>query len=40
MNIGLRTHLAMSADVSTGMNEMEKNSVRAKLEEAGVEARE
>ena len=39
MNIGLRTHLAMSANVSTGMNEMEKNSVRAKLEEEGVDAR-
>jgi DNA-directed RNA polymerase subunit B" len=39
MNIGLRTHLAMSADVSTGMTDMEKNSLRAKLEEAGVDAR-
>lgn len=39
MNIGLRTHLAMSANVSTGMNDMEKNSVRAKLEEEGVDAR-
>jgi DNA-directed RNA polymerase beta subunit len=37
MNIGLRTHLAMSANVSTGMNEMEKNSLEMKLEEAGVE---
>jgi hypothetical protein len=39
MNIGLRTHLAMSANVSTGMSEMEKNSLRAKLEEEGVDAR-
>jgi DNA-directed RNA polymerase beta subunit len=39
MNIGLRTHLAMSANVSTGMNEMEKNSIRAKLEEEGLNAR-
>ncbi|MFQ3275652.1 MAG: DNA-directed RNA polymerase beta subunit [Candidatus Nanohaloarchaea archaeon] len=39
MNIGLRTHLAMSANVSTGMNEMEKNSIRAKLEEEGIDAR-
>jgi len=37
MNIGLRTHLAMSANVSTGMNKMEKNSLEMKLEEAGVE---
>ncbi|MFB6100056.1 MAG: DNA-directed RNA polymerase subunit B'' [Candidatus Nanohalobium sp.] len=37
MNIGLRTHLAMSANVSTGMNEMEKNSLEMKLQEAGVE---
>ena len=37
MNIGLRTHLAMSADVSTGMNQMEKNSLKAKLQEAGIE---
>ncbi|WEL19229.1 DNA-directed RNA polymerase subunit B'' [Candidatus Nanohalococcus occultus] len=39
MNIGLRTHLAMSADVSTGLSEMEKNSLRAKLEETGIDAR-
>ncbi|MFB6241695.1 MAG: DNA-directed RNA polymerase subunit B'' [Candidatus Nanosalina sp.] len=39
MNIGLRTHLAMSADVSTGMTSKEKNSLRAKLEEAGIDAR-
>jgi len=39
MNIGLRTHLAMSANVSTGMSEMEKNSLKAKLEEQGVDAR-
>ncbi len=38
MNIGLRTYLAMSANVSTGMNDMEKNSLRAKLEEEGLEA--
>ncbi|MFB6292088.1 MAG: DNA-directed RNA polymerase subunit B'', partial [Candidatus Nanohaloarchaea archaeon] len=31
MNIGLRTHLAMSANVSTGLTNMEKNSLRAKL---------
>ena len=37
MNIGLRTHLAMSANVSTGMSDMEKNSLEMKLEEAGVE---
>ncbi len=37
MNIGLRTHLAMSANVSTGLTNMEKNSLRAKLEEAGIE---
>ena len=37
MNIGLRTHLAMSANVSTGMSKMEKNSLEMKLEEAGVE---
>ena len=39
MNIGLRTHLAMCADVSTGMTEKEKNSLKAKLEEAGISAR-
>ncbi|MFB6191050.1 MAG: DNA-directed RNA polymerase subunit B'' [Candidatus Nanohaloarchaea archaeon] len=39
MNIGLRTYLAMSANVSTGMNDMEKNAFRAKLEEEGLEAR-
>jgi len=39
MNIGLRTFLAMSANVSTGMNDMEKNSLKAKLEEEGLEAR-
>jgi len=39
MNIGLRTHLAMSATVSTGMSDMEKNSLKAKLEEIGVDAR-
>ncbi len=39
MNIGLRTHLAMSANVSTGMGTMEKNSLKAKLEEIGVDAR-
>ncbi len=39
MNIGLRTHLAMSATVSTGMSDMEKNSLKAKLEEVGVDAR-
>jgi DNA-directed RNA polymerase beta subunit len=39
MNIGLRTHLAMSANVSTGMNDMEKNSIKAKLEEEGLNAR-
>ncbi len=39
MNIGLRTYLAMSANVSTGMSEMERNSLRAKLEEEGLEAR-
>ncbi len=39
MNIGLRTHFAMSADVSTGMTSKEKNSLRAKLEEAGIDAR-
>lgn len=37
MNIGLRTHLAMSANVSTGMNDMEKNSLKAKLQETGIE---
>jgi DNA-directed RNA polymerase subunit B" len=36
MNIGLRTHLAMSADVSTGMGDMEKNSLKAQLHEAGI----
>ena len=39
MNIGLRTHLAMSADVSTGMTDMERNALKLKLEEAGVDAR-
>lgn len=39
MNIGLRTYLAMSANVSTGMSDMEKNSLKAKLEEHGLEAR-
>ncbi len=39
MNIGLRTHLAMSANVSTGMSAMEKNSLKAKLEEIGIDAR-
>ena len=39
MNIGLRTHLAMSANVSTGMSEMKKNSLKAKLEEVGIDAR-
>jgi len=38
MNIGLRTHLAMSANVSTGLNNMEKNSLKAKLEEVGIDA--
>jgi DNA-directed RNA polymerase subunit B" len=37
MNIGLRTHLAMSADVSTGLTEMERNSLKAKLQDAGIE---
>ncbi len=36
MNIGLRTHLAMSADVSTGMGEMEKNGLKAQLNQAGI----
>ncbi|MFB6244896.1 MAG: DNA-directed RNA polymerase subunit B'' [Candidatus Nanohaloarchaea archaeon] len=39
MNIGLRTHLAMSADVSTGLSSMERNSLKAKLEETGIDAR-
>jgi DNA-directed RNA polymerase beta subunit len=39
MNIGLRTHLAMSADVSTGMNDMEKNALKGKLQEAGIDVR-
>lgn len=39
MNIGLRTHLAMSANVSTGMTDMKKNSLKAKLEETGIDAR-
>ncbi|MFB6200217.1 MAG: DNA-directed RNA polymerase subunit B'' [Candidatus Nanohaloarchaea archaeon] len=39
MNIGLRTHLAMSANVSTGMSDMEKNALKAKLEEEGINAR-
>jgi DNA-directed RNA polymerase subunit B" len=39
MNIGLRTHLAMSANVSTRMSEMKKNSLKAKLEEVGIDAR-
>jgi len=39
MNIGLRTHLAMSANVSTGMSEMKKNGLKAKLEEVGIDAR-
>jgi DNA-directed RNA polymerase beta subunit len=39
MNIGLRTHLAMSANVSTGMSDMERNSLKAKLEETGIDAR-
>jgi len=37
MNIGLRTHLAMSANVSTGLNDMQKNSLKAKLQETGIE---
>ena len=37
MNIGLRTHLAMSANVSTGMSRMQKNSLEMKLEEVGIE---
>ncbi len=37
MNIGLRTHLAMSANVSTGLGEMERNSLRAKLQEIGID---
>ncbi|MFB6207842.1 MAG: DNA-directed RNA polymerase subunit B'' [Candidatus Nanohaloarchaea archaeon] len=39
MNIGLRTHLAMSANVSTGMNEMEKNALKSRLNEAEIELR-
>ena len=39
MNIGLRTHLAMTADVSTGMTDMERNSLKAKLHDAGIDAR-
>jgi len=39
MNIGLRAHLAMSANVSTGLSDMERNSLKAKLEEAGIDAR-
>ncbi|MFB6209245.1 MAG: DNA-directed RNA polymerase subunit B'' [Candidatus Nanohaloarchaea archaeon] len=39
MNIGLRTHLAMAANVSTGMNDMQRNSLKAKLEEEGIDAR-
>ncbi len=37
MNIGLRTHLAMAANVSTGMNEMQRNSLTQELEDEGVE---
>ena len=37
MNIGLRTHLAMSADVSTGMNEMERNALKNTLDQEGIE---
>jgi DNA-directed RNA polymerase subunit B" len=37
MNIGLRTHLAMGADISTGMNNMEENSLLKSLEQAGVD---
>lgn len=37
MNIGLRKHLAVSADISRGIGEMEENSLRAKLEDMGVE---
>ncbi len=36
MNIGLRTHLAMSANVSTGLSQMEKNSLKGKLQETGI----
>ncbi len=38
MNIGLRTHLSMSANVSTGLNDMERNSLKAKLAEVGLDA--
>ena len=37
MNIGLRTHLAMCANVSTGMNDMEENALKNQLESAGIE---
>ncbi len=37
MNIGLRTHLAMSANVSTGLNDMEKNSLKAQLADIGLD---
>ncbi len=40
MNIGLRKHLAISADVSSGMDEKERNLLRQRLEDRGVERTE
>ncbi|MDY6789151.1 MAG: DNA-directed RNA polymerase subunit B'' [Candidatus Nanohaloarchaea archaeon] len=37
MNIGLRKHLAISADVTRGLEDMQKNLLRQELEDEGVE---
>ncbi len=37
MNIGLRKHLALSASITGGLNEMERNVLREEIEELGVE---
>ena len=37
MNIGLRKHLAISADVSNGMDEKEENLLKQELEDLGVQ---
>jgi len=37
MNIGLRKHLAISASVTSGLNDMERNVLKQRLEDEGLE---
>ncbi|MFB6182684.1 MAG: DNA-directed RNA polymerase subunit B'', partial [Candidatus Nanohaloarchaea archaeon] len=40
MNIGLRTYLAMCANVSTGMNDKERNALKSKLNDTEIQLKQ